>query len=214
MISPFYLPSEASDVWKLLIDCKRCRARFAVIGAAYFCPCCGDNAVERVFDASLERIRIGVENIDVIRHAFERTGARDKGEILIQQLLESSVEDCVTAFQRLSDVLYAERCPRTVAPRSAFQRLDEGSALWKESIGIGYEDILTPYELGILRIFYQRRHLLSHTDGVVDEDYLHKSGDSAYRVGQRVVVKACDVLRMECLIRRLADAIRRAIAVN
>ena len=56
-------------------------------------------------------------------------------------------------------------------PFNAFQQLDQGSQLWKEVIGKEYTHWITNEEFSRLQILYQRRHLLSHNEGIVDEKY-------------------------------------------
>jgi hypothetical protein len=211
-ISPFYLPLQVSELWKVRIECEECHARFAVIGAAYFCPCCGHDAVERAFDTTMDRISKGMGSLDVIRGAFAELGSKDEAELIIQQLVESSIEDCVTALQRLLDTLYARHTGHPPEARNVFQRIDDGSNSWRQAVGIGYEEFLDSRELSRLRLFVEQRHLLSHTDGIVDGSYLKKTGDKTYTVGQRVVISPNDVLEMASLVRRVADGIRRSLA--
>ena len=54
-------------------------------------------------------------------------------------------------------------------------------------------------ELNELNILYQKRHLLAHNEGMVDESYIKKSGDQFYKVGQKIVVKP-KVLRFYYLV--------------
>jgi hypothetical protein len=51
---------------------------------------------------------------------------------------------------------------------------------------------------------FQQRHLLSHTQGIVDEKYLAQSGDSTYKIGQRIVVRELDVRAAAAIIEKLA----------
>ncbi|MFE4706907.1 hypothetical protein [Peribacillus simplex] len=43
------------EEWELEILCDQGGTKTSVIGTAYFCPCCGQNAVERVFKESIDR---------------------------------------------------------------------------------------------------------------------------------------------------------------
>jgi Zn finger protein HypA/HybF involved in hydrogenase expression len=43
------LPPAAAEPMRLKITCPECSCRYAVIGAAFFCPACGHNAAELVF---------------------------------------------------------------------------------------------------------------------------------------------------------------------
>ena len=53
----------------------------------------------------------------------------------------------------------------------------------------------------------QARHVLVHQDGIVDADYVAKSGDTRYAVGQRLVVTPAEVRRLAQLTEQLAAAI-------
>ena len=53
---------------------------------------------------------------------------------------------------------------------------------------------------------FQQRHLLAHRQGLVDEDYISRSGDTSYRVGQRLVIRETAVRECLTLIEKLAAA--------
>jgi hypothetical protein len=109
-------------------------------------------------------------------------------------LIESSVPDLVVAFQRLCECVYPQLDEAKPLKRNVFQRLDEGNKLWHETTGQGYDDWITDVQYRNLRKCFQQRHLLQHQDGIVDQDYITKSGDTSYQVGQHLIIKAGDVL--------------------
>lgn len=59
----------------------------------------------------------------------------------------------------------------------------------------------------VLRQLFQRRHLLQHANGVVDDEYLNRSGDTAFHVGERIVVKVDDLISYSCALRNLATGL-------
>ncbi|MBI5543791.1 MAG: hypothetical protein HY901_07895 [Deltaproteobacteria bacterium] len=204
------LPLPAAEVLEQRVACEKCSARYAVIGAAFFCPCCGNNSVERMFEASLQRVRARVENLDTIRSALREASGPDDAELTCRSLLEDGLQHCVTAFQHYAERRY-RAIPGTATPRmNAFQRLEEGDALWRAAVGAGYIEWISPDSQSRLRILFERRHLLAHRDGIVDDKYMAKSGDHVYRTGQRIVVTVRDVSELVDIIQRLADAIRAA----
>ena len=206
-LTPVVVPAAAAEVMEQQIQCEECSARFAVVGIAYFCPCCGHNSAARSFDGSLTKIRTKVDELDTIRHALESAGLKDEAEATCRSLLESCIQDCVVAYQRLADVLYP-LVSGTPSPRNAFQRLKQGSELWQRATRYGYDDWLSPGELDRLNVHFQRRHVLAHCDGVVDSEYLRKSNDPAVVAGQRIVVTKADVLELTELITKMAEGIR------
>ena len=205
---PIMLPPQARELLERKIQCEQCRARYAVIGSAFFCPCCGHNSVERTFDDSVQKILAKIDNTKVIRNAFMEIDKKDEGEITVRSLIESSLSDGVTAFQRLAEELYAKMPAAPPASFNAFQRIDDGDRLWKQVCGKGYEDWLTSQEMDDLKLLFQKRHLLAHKEGMVDQRYIQQTGDNTYNIGQRIVVRESDIRRLVELITKLAKEIR------
>lgn len=115
----------------------------------------------------------------------------------------------MTAFQRVAEALHARIAPTAKARRNAFQNLAEGSVLWAAAIGGGYDKHLTAVEMEQLTIAFQQRHLLAHTQGVVDDDYIRKTGDTRYKSGQRLVIKRDAVAEALNLVEQLTYGIRQ-----
>lgn len=201
------VPIAALEAMKLKIQCESCATRFAVVGSAFFCPSCGHNSVERIFEDALRKVEAKIDNLETVRTAIESSVDKDTAEVTCRSLLETGLNDCVVAFQKLMDSLYATIPNAKKPPFSVFQKLDAGSTLWKEACGSGYEDLIHQQELDELNVYFQRRHLLSHTEGFVDERYIRNSGDSQYKVGQRIVVRERDVRRLVELVRNLSSKI-------
>ena len=200
---PVILPIAAVASMTLRAQCSECQCRYSFIGAAFFCPACGHNCADRTFSDALDRIRASVGVGDKIEAAFER----DLAAQVMRSLLEGALEDLVTAFQRVAESWY-ERLTSSVPPRNAFQNLKRGGELWERATGCAYETLVSQSDLERLRVYFQRRHVLAHRDGIVDEDYVNQSGDATYQVGQKLVVKRADAEEMAQCVERLATAMR------
>lgn len=203
----YTLPAKAAEVMQLEIQCESCLSRFAVIGSAYFCPACGVNSVVRTYDDSLRKIRAKKDSEDVVRSALTEALGRDEAELTCRSLRETCLTDGVTAFQKYCEGLYEGY---SKPPFNAFQRIEEGSNLWKVALGDGYEKWLSSSELNELKIQYQKRHLLAHQEGIVDERYVKNSGDVSYKVGQRLVVAIGDVEALLMLLGKLGQGLKVA----
>ncbi len=200
------VPLKAQDVFRLKIECKECGAHFAVVGSAFFCPCCGHSAAVRVFNDAMAKIEAKVSNLERIREAVAEV-SEDEAAVTCRSFLESGLTDGVVAFQRVCEELYKKHPnAKPNIPVNVFQRLQNGSELWKELIGKGYSDFLSSAELERLRVLFQRRHLLAHREGIVDQKYIDRSSDINYDAGQRIVVKEEDVLNMVSIIKKLVSA--------
>jgi|TARA_R110001592_G_scaffold359648_1_gene666545 RNA polymerase subunit RPABC4/transcription elongation factor Spt4 len=201
------IPARAAELMRLEIACEKCSSRFAVIGSAYFCPACGHNSVLQTFSDSLRKIKAKKDSIPIVRQAICEASGKDDAEITCRSMIESCLQDGVVGFQRYCEGMYE---PFGSSSLNTFQRLDQGSEYWKNAVGSGYEDWLSIDELSSLVILFQKRHLLSHSEGIVDARYIQKSKDRTYKEGQRIVVTGIDIDYLVYLVSKLSNNIRDA----
>lgn len=199
-----FLPPGAAETMRMKITCPMCECRYAVLGAAFFCPSCGHNSADQQFSQSLSGI---VRSMDAIGEVRAKIADRDTAENTVRLLVENGLQNLVAAFQRYAEALYNVLPNAPPARRNAFQNLVEGSALWSALTGKAYSDHLSLQEFSSLQRAFQQRHLLAHTQGIVDQDYLIKSGDTRYRLGQRIVVREESVRETATLVTKLAGAL-------
>lgn len=153
---------------------------------------CGHNSADRVFRQSLNAIRASLDAIPAIRSGISDA---DASENTIRLLTEAGLQNVVMAFQRFAEAHYQRQPDPIRVRRNAFQNLSEGSQLWRTAFGKGFDDHLSTSELTELTRLFQQRHLLAHREGIVDADYISRSGDPTYREGQRLVIRE-SVVRM------------------
>ncbi|TDK31088.1 hypothetical protein E2F49_11635 [Luteimonas terrae] len=196
------LPIAAAEPMRLRASCENCSCRYSYIGAAYFCPSCGENSASHTFFQTLSSIRTAAG----LRGTLASSIGADEAEVVTQSLIEKGMLDAVTSFQRLCEQLYAQ-CTGKHPRRNAFQSLDAGSELWESAVGLSYEQMTDSASLARLRVFYQQRHLLAHQQGIVDADYIERSGDHRYVVGQRILVREREVLEFVEIIEALGSSL-------
>ena len=197
---------EASNPMRLKIECSYCKCRYAVIGAAFFCPACGQDDAEVLFSLTMSGIRKAMHELSGIKASISDP---DTAEIVGRSLVENAVQNAVTAFQKYVEALYLRLIPEGKLRRNAFQQLDQGSKLWRSATSMEYSAYLTVDEINTLLRAFQQRHLLAHTQGIVDQDYITKSGDTSYCVGQRIVISESAATRYLGIIQKLADSMLR-----
>ena len=203
----YTIPAKTAEEMQLEIMCEQCSSRFAVIGSAFFCPACGHNSVSQTYSDSLRKIKAKRDNVEVVRQALTEAVGKDEAELTCRSLRETCISDGVVAFQRYCEGLYSAYGD---APFNAFQRLDQGGKLWKAAIQKGYEYWLTNEELTRLNILYQKHHILAHNEGIVDVQYIKKSGDTFYKEGQRIVVSDKDIDDILNCFKKLGSGLKEA----
>lgn len=195
-------PIEAWEAMEQRSECEACDTHYASIGAAFFCPACGHNSALTTFEGALATIR---ESMTLAGRLPELLDSRGAASDTARVMAENALVRIWSSFQRFAEAVYLSLGDDVDQPRrNAFQNLEESNRLWADAIGRGYPDMLTEAQQRDLVRLVQQRHVLAHQDGVVDQEYLDKSRDHRYRLGQRLVVKPTAVLRLAEIVERLA----------
>ncbi|WP_141400585.1 hypothetical protein [Magnetospirillum sp. 15-1] len=205
---PVMIPAAAAETMRTRITCGKCGCRYAVIGTAYFCPGCGERDVEAAFSAKIAKIRTIPETIEALRAVLDKDQAAD----LANTLLEDAIKGGVTQFETMAKYLYSQINNSGRIRQNLFQNLTDGSLEWEKVTGVPYTVYLDQQEIDRLNVYFQRRHVLGHNDGHVDEKYVVKSGDQSYQPEQRIVVKVDAVLEFAALLTKLVSGMRGSVS--
>lgn len=187
--------------WETDLTCTKCGCRYSVRGKSYFCPWCGYSSPKEHFLQSIKTVEKNLFQLEKIRKLFEEeeTGS---GYSAVENLIEDCLKNIVSSFQDLSFHCFSNTS-NTHEPTAKFQSIKNGNNLFEQQVGIKYLDVLIDEEFNWLNIMFNRRHLLEHTNGIVDKAYLEKSGDMNYKIGQRVIISEHDIQKMLPLIKKL-----------
>ncbi len=204
-------PIGQREEWNLDITCEKCGTRYSVIGSAYFCPCCGHNSVERVFEDSIGRIEKIIESQDYIKEKLCEQFTIDEVDNMCRSMLESLLGDIVSAFQKFAKENLVKKITQNISNIRVndFQIVEKGSNLYEKYLNRGYDKYLSQEELEQMNTLFQKRHILEHNQGIVDEKYIQNSKDMSYKIGQRVVVKKEDAKQLLCIIKKLTTELRK-----
>ena len=145
--------------------------------------------------------------IPAIREAVAAATSNDAAEDTVRQTLENALVKVVASFQRYAEARFhaLPNSSQFQVRRNLFQNLRDSNRLWHDSTGTGYDTILSSSEYDELNVFFQQRHLLSHQEGIVDQQYIDRSGDSTYSIGQRLVIRDIAVGRLVELVNNLSS---------
>ena len=208
---PVLIPPQAAEAMRQDFSCESCRCQYSSVGAAFFCPACGHNSAQSTFTAAVQTVRATVTSLPSIRAAVDAAADKDAAENTVRQLLENGLVKLVASFQRFAEATFHALPTSASFPvrKNLFQNLTESTTLWQNATGKGYEDFLTQAEMSDLHVFFQQRHLLAHREGIVDQDYITKSGDKGYGVGQKLVIRNDAILRLADLVEKLAQGLSK-----
>ncbi len=177
------------------VVCVNCTLRYSVYGVFAFCPDCRQHNSLQILDKNLELV---VKMLDVASAGDAELAAR---------LIENALEDCVSAFDGFGREICRLHAKATTDPvkaeRVSFQSLEGAKQNMNELFKLHLAAGLTDDEWKAAVRAFQKRHLLSHKMGVVDAEYIRRSGDPRAVVGRKVTVDAGEVRALAQVIGKL-----------
>jgi len=180
------------------MTCSSCSAGYGVWSLALFCPACGACAL-------VDHLRREAElAVAVIDEAVLRTAER--GEEYAHRQLSNAHEDVVSALEATCKAAYTYVARKRIAAGQVLLPLDVGNAF--QSVGRGRKmfahvgvdpfGALAAADLAWLGEAIQRRHVIAHNAGVIDEKYSQAVAGAAE--GEVVPVTAAEVRRFLAVV--------------
>ena len=158
------------------ITCDSCTLRYAIYGVFGWCPDCGVH----------NSLQILVKNLELARKelALAATAETD----LATHLVGDALGNAVSAF----DGFGRELCQRK-SSEIRFQNLAAARRKVHDAFGFDFADALRPDEWDAACRAFQKRHLLAHKMGVIDDDYIRKANDTGAILGRRIALSQVEV---------------------
>jgi len=183
------------------VVCSNCTLRYSVYGVFAFCPDCRQHNSLQILD----------KNLEVIGKMLDL--AADAEKELSRGLIENALEDCVSSFdgfgRELCRVYKESAVDAAKAEKISFQNLEGAKST---ILGMFHVDLLAHLTADEWRSAvrgFQKRHLIAHKMGVVDKDYITKTGDTQAVVGRKVALGADEVGGLGQVISKLARGLSR-----
>lgn len=178
------------------VECSNCTLKYAVFGVFAFCPDCGQHNSLQILGKNLELV---VKMLDL--------AATVELEV-VERLIENGLEDCVSAFDGFGREICRIHAKKAADPAKvenlSFQNLEGVKSNLAQLFGLDIAGGLAVEEWNVAVRGFQKRHLLSHKMGVVDAEYVRKSGDTQAVVGRKVSVPANEVRELVRIVSKLA----------
>lgn len=178
------------------IECSNCTLKYAVYGVFALCPDCRQH----------NSLQILSKNLEVVSKMLAMASAADAG--LGERLVENALEDCVSAFDGFAREICRINAQASLdadaALRVSFQNLARARQKMMTLFGVDLAEGLNEQEWETATRAFQKRHLLAHRMGVVDNEYVRKSGDACAVVGRKIKIDANEVLQVAEIVSKIA----------
>ena len=179
--------------------CDHCGRDYGVFAIGLFCPDCGAPNLKLHF----------AREIDLVLKQVTLADAQEGQEELAYRLMGNAHEDVLTAFEATLKAVYqhgidkgASATPKPV--RNDFQNIDRARARFAE-LGLDPFAKLTRDDLADLNLNIQKRHIIGHNLGVVDEKFADHAASA--RLGETVHLVGEDIRRFGALAQQVVDVL-------
>jgi hypothetical protein len=177
------------------VTCDSCTLRYAIYGAFGFCPDCGAHNSQQILD----------KNLELAEKQVALAGQVEPD--LANHLTGNALEDAVSSFDGFGRETCRVRAASSTTPVKAenvsFQNLAGARQKLLDLFGIDLGGSLTSAEWDFACRCFQKRHLLAHSMGVVDEAYLRATADTGAVVGRKVAISIEEVVALVALLRKI-----------
>lgn len=177
------------------VICDRCTLRYTIYGVFGFCPDCGVH----------NSLQILNKNLELVDKLLTMAGTLQPP--LSQHLVENALEDCVSAFDGFGRETCRVFASKANQPDKAadirFQNIKGARDRIREQFDVDFASSALPPDWTLVLRAFQKRHVLAHKMGVIDEDYLRQTGEPPSLLGRKLAISGPEVrglsIRLQCL---------------
>lgn len=182
------------------VECPSCSLKYAVYGVFAYCPDCGQH----------NSLQILTRNLDVVLKELDIAASSEAD--VCGTLVANALEDCVSAFDGFGREICHIHTADAIENASksdtiSFQNLSGARTTVKSVFGFDFAATCTTEDWDAAVRDFQKRHVLSHKSGVVDEEYVRKSGDTATPIGRKLVIEPAEVRELTRILMTLGTGL-------
>ena len=186
------------------LTCDKCTLRYAVYGVFAHCPDCGVHNTKQILDRNLDL----AEKLLMLAESAEPAMAG----LLVANALEEAVSVFDAFGRELCLVHAAQASNPSQAAKLSFQRLAGAQQNVQTLFGVDMSAAVTSDMWQAALKAFQKRHLFAHRMGVVDAEYIQKSGDRQAVIGRKITVTPDEVCTLVNILRDLGSYLNEHIA--
>jgi len=182
-----------------ILICDQCTLRYAIYGIFAFCPDCGTHNSKQILET----------NLQLAKKKLALSSQLDKD--LSETLINDALENVVSAFDGFGREVCRVRSKSSNNPEEVlkirFQNIDGAKKKIIDLFGVNISQCLSSDKWDFAIKEFQKRHLVSHKMGIVDQEYIDKSHDLEAIVGRKISISSEEVERLILIILNLANYI-------
>ncbi len=196
--------------------CENCGCEYAIYGVFAICLDCGKHNLFQIFSKNLDLIR---KQIELEENLYEKFGESSRSDIdnlmkdLSSKLIEDACENVVTAFETFFKEVYIHSKnkaadPKMILHRNTFQSLDKTKDMFTSQFNLNIFKNLSRDEIDELYLLFNKRHVLTHNLGIIDQKFLDNTGLKQDILHHRVDISKQEITSVTSTLKKIAGDIK------
>lgn len=177
------------------VKCVLCGLEYTTYGVFGFCPDCGSHNSLQILNT----------NFDVILKMLDQAALN--GADVRTQMIENALNNVVSCFDGFGRALCSG-----LLQKISFQNIESAKNELLQKTGFDLTTTISFEDWKFVREQFQKRHLLAHKMGVVDAEYISKTGAADSLIGRKVQISENDVRRLASLLAQMGKMLYKNIA--
>lgn len=182
-------------------ECPKCKNRYDILGEYAGCPGCGKRNSLQVFERSIAEVEQRFNKADAeLKDRHER-------EVEWERLSR-----CISDFEAMARDIQKQLQFVPATPKRkkdiegmSFQNILKANECLLSWFGFEMLFRFPDDDKTFLNRMFNRRHVLTHNGGRIDQEYLNNTGDTTVRLNQKIVVRSNEIRRLIPLLRKVAQ---------
>jgi uncharacterized Zn finger protein (UPF0148 family) len=182
-------------------QCPNCKTNYDILGEYAGCPNCGKRNSLQVFERRVTEVEQQFTKADA-----ELT-VRHEREVEWEKLTR-----CISDFEAMARDIQSQLLLLPATPKRkkdieslSFQSILKANDCLREWFGFEMLFHFSDEDKIFLNRMFNRRHILIHNGGRIDQKYLDNTGDTSVRLNQQIVVRSSEIRRLIPLLKKCAE---------
>ncbi len=197
-----YYVEEATET---ALTCDRCTLQYTIYGVFAFCPDC----------AAHNSLQILKKNFEVIEKIVRLAGQAESE--VVEHVTQDALENAVSAFDAFGREVSRVAAPRSTDPQKAatisFQNINGARNNIQQLFNIDIAARLTADEWKQVVKAFQKRHLIAHKMGIVDDGYLKATGDTSAVLGRKIKIDDGEAQELNRFLMLMGEHLTKGLGV-
>jgi|AntAceMinimDraft_16_1070373.scaffolds.fasta_scaffold06695_7 Zn ribbon nucleic-acid-binding protein len=179
------------------VCCKNCTLEYAIYGKFSYCPDCGIHNSHEIF----------ITNIELFKKLFLL--CQNSEPAISKLIIEDALENSISVFDgSCRNTLKLKDSSHNISFQNIYNVRNKLIKKYGFDIALG----INKKDWDKIILAFQKRHLLAHNLGVVDQEYINKTNSDSRLLGKEVSITQEEVIEISNFLKKMAENLSKFVS--